>query len=259
MQSPPSTATLRTADRALQVLQQFRRRGETRTVTEIAAGLGLHRSTASRLVSTLHARGFLERASGEGLRLGPETVRLGAIAIAGSELLAVAQPIMDALAQETGEAVTLAVAAGAQVLTVAEADGKHFVSSRNWIGVETPAHCAADGKVLLAFEALSPPSEPCARLTAATITDGLSLQRELAQVRRRGFATARGELEQGLNGVAVPIWSAGGCVAALCISGPEYRLHGAFERDLAPRCANAAGELQRRLVRELDRAPRMTA
>jgi DNA-binding IclR family transcriptional regulator len=55
----PASATLQTADRALQVLQQFRMPGETLTVGELAARLGVHRSTASRLVSTIEARGFL--------------------------------------------------------------------------------------------------------------------------------------------------------------------------------------------------------
>jgi DNA-binding IclR family transcriptional regulator len=244
---PMPAATLRTADRALQILQQFRRPGQAWTVSAIAEQLGLHRSTASRLISTLLARGFLERAGGEGLRLGPEAIRLGTIAIAGSELMAVAAPVIEALAQHTGEAVTLAVASGGQVLTVAEAPGRHFVSSRDWIGVATPAHCTADGKVLLAYGALAPVTGQPQPLTPATIVDATALEQELAVVRRRGWATAHGELELGLYGVAAPVHSGERCVAALCISGPEYRFSGTFEDRLAPRCLEAAGQLRRRL------------
>ena len=64
--------TLQTADRALQVLQQFHAPADALSVTEIADRLGVHRSTASRLVSTLRARGFLERTVGDLVRLGPE-------------------------------------------------------------------------------------------------------------------------------------------------------------------------------------------
>src|SRR5919198_2565732 len=95
---------LQTADRALQVLQQFRAPGETLTVGELAARLGVHRSTASRLVSTIEARGFLERAAGERVRLGPEAARLGRIAVAGRDLLTIAKPIMDRLPRGTGGA-----------------------------------------------------------------------------------------------------------------------------------------------------------
>lgn len=247
MQPGPSTL-LRTADRALQVLQQFRRTGDELTVSEIAQRIGVHRSTASRLVATLQARGFLERSEADDrLRLGPETVRLGAIAPSGSELVARAAPVLAALAEQTGEAVTLAVASAGQVLTVAESDGKHFVSSRDWIGVQTAAHCTADGKVLLAFGALNPETVVLEPMTPATITDPATLAGELQTARRRGFATSHGELEHGLHGLAAPVSDGERCVAALCVSGPEYRISARLESELAPAVVTAAGELERRL------------
>ena len=257
--SQQTSATLQTADRALQVLQQFRTPGETLTVGELAARLGVHRSTASRLVSTIVARGFLERTPGERVRLGPEATRLGGVAVAGRDLLTVAKPIMDRLAAETGEAVTLAVPAGREVLTVAESDGAHFVSSGSWVGVRTPMHCVADGKVLLAFEATMPSGGALARMTRRTITDPEVLAAELGAVRRRGFAVARGELEEGLNGVAVPVWNRGSCIAALCVSGPQYRLRGSFERAVAPACLRAAAELEHALGGDPRPAPELRA
>jgi DNA-binding IclR family transcriptional regulator len=241
-------ATLQTADRALQVLQQFRAQAEGLTVTEIASRLGLHRSTASRLVSTMEARGFLERdAVGSLLRLGPEVARIGRIALAGRELVTVARPVLDGLAAETGETATLAVPMDAQVMTVAQADGSYFVSSGNWVGVRTPMHCAADGKVLLAFDGAQANLDGLSKPTKRTIVDPKLLARELEAVRRRGFAVAEGELEEGLVGVAVPVFEAGSCIAALCVSGPEYRLNGKAARRLAPRCVARAQQLERSL------------
>ena len=73
------SATLRTVDRALQVLQQFRAPADALTVTEIADRLGIHRTTASRLVSTLAARGFLERtATATSCGSGPRSPGSGA-------------------------------------------------------------------------------------------------------------------------------------------------------------------------------------
>ena len=242
------SARLQTADRALQVLQQFRTQADGLRVSEIAARLGLHRSTASRLVSTLEARGFLERdATGGLLRLGPEAARIGRVAVAGRELVTVAGPVLNGLAAETGETVTLAVPTDGQVATVAQADGSYFVSSGNWVGVRTPLHCAADGKVLLAFDGARLGRTGLARRTKRTIVDLKVLTRELASVRRRGFAVAEGELEEGLVGVAVPVWEAGSCIAALCVSGPEYRLDGKTARGLAPKCLASAKELERLL------------
>jgi DNA-binding IclR family transcriptional regulator len=248
MQPPrQSLSKLQTADRALQVLQQFQRAGEALTVSELADRLDVHRSTASRLVSTLRARGFLERAPGEAVRLGLETVRIGRIALAGRKLVVIAQPVMDRLAQETGEAVTLAMPAGEQVLTVAESGGSYFVSSGHWAGVKTPAHCAADGKVLLAFGAITPPTGELAALTSRTITDPGALAAELAAVRARGYAVAHGELEDGLTGLAAPVRDGTECAAALCISGPGYRMNRRSESSDARACLAAAEEIEQLL------------
>jgi DNA-binding IclR family transcriptional regulator len=112
---------------------------------------------------------------------------------------------MDRLAEQTGEAVTLAMPAGGQVLTVAESG-----SSR-------------------------------------TITDPGMLETELAAVRSRGYAVARGELEDGLDGLAVPVSDGTSCAAALCISGPDYRMNRRSETSDARACREAAGEIEQRL------------
>ena len=68
-----------------------------------------------------------------------------------------------------------------------------------------------------------------------------ALARELAEVRRRGWASAVGECEDGLNGVAAPIRDGDGrCVGALSVSGPAYRLPEEQLPDLAARCVEAA-------------------
>lgn len=232
--------TLQTADRALQVLQQFHAPADALSVSEIADRLGIHRSTASRLVATLRARGFLE-AVGDVVRLGPEVARLGTLA--GRELAVIAQPLMERLAARTGETVTLGVVAAGETLTVAQAGGRHVVSAGNWIGLRTPVHCTADGKVLLAFGALMPPRGALERRTEHTIVDPGALERELREARARGYAIAEGELEPGLVGVAAPVHQDGACVAALCISGPEYRLDRAVAHELAAGCMEHADVL----------------
>jgi DNA-binding IclR family transcriptional regulator len=143
--------------------------------------------------------------------------------------------------------VTLAVPMDGQVMTVAQADGSYFVSSGRWVGVRTPMHCAADGKVLLAFDGAHVNLAGLRKRTKRTIVDPKVLGRELEAVRRRGFAVAEGELEEGLVGVAVPVLEAGSCIAALCVSGPEYRLDGKAARRLAPKCISRAEELERSL------------
>ena len=121
------------------------------------------------------------------------------------------------------------------------------MSSGKWVGLRTPVHCTADGKVLLAFGAATPLRAGLERRTERTIVDPAALERELGEVRARGFAVSEGEFEPGLVGVAAPVRQDGACVAALCISGPQYRLDRAVAEGLAPACVEHAGELERTL------------
>jgi IclR family acetate operon transcriptional repressor len=241
-------STLQTADRALRVLQEVGSPNQAHTVGRVADRLGIHRSTVSRLVGTLESRGFLERSGpGELLRLGPELARLGRVALADRELASVARPVMDRLAERTRETVTLAVPAGEEVHSILQSDGKHFVASGKWAGVRTASHCCSDGKVLLAFGALELPPGRLRRFARNTIVDRRALERELELVRRRRFAVCVSELEEGLVGLAVPVRDGGACIAALCISGPAYRLDRGAVETFAPACLAEAGELEKRL------------
>jgi DNA-binding IclR family transcriptional regulator len=228
--------TLETVERALRMLQLFDRPGQEMTVSAMAAALGMHRSSASRFAATLADRGFLERsAAGEAFRLGPEIGRLGMLSIADRDLVTDAQPVMQRLAEQTGETVVLSVLDQDKALDIAQADGSYLVGTRKWRGRHAPLHCSSDGKVFLAF---------------ATATADLDeqLRTELEQVRHQGWAASLGELEEGLHGVAVPVRDhLGRCVAALSVSGPDYRLPKERLEEVAAVVAEAAAEISTRL------------
>jgi IclR family acetate operon transcriptional repressor len=159
----------------------------------------------------------------------------------------VAAPAMDRLAAQTGETVTLAVPAGAEALTVAQSDGRHFVASGNWIGLHLPPHCCSDGQVLLAFGALPRPTARLQRFTARTVTGRRALEQALERVRRDGYAAVHSEFEDGLAGVSVPVRVDGACVAALCVSGPIYRLEGATASSAVRASRRAAAVIEQAL------------
>lgn len=236
--------TLETVDRALQLLLAFDGDGEPElTVAAMATRLGIHRSSASRLAATLADRGFLERAPGsEAFRLGPALARLARLALGGRGLVAAAREAMEGLAETTGEAVVLSVLEGGAAADVAQVDGRHLVGTRHWVGRRSPLHASSDGKVLLAFAHAAPGQARA--LTPRTITAAGALREEVAAVRERGWATVEGELEEGLNGVAVPVHDGSGrCVAALSVSGPAYRLPAGTLTELAPRLQRAAAAI----------------
>jgi DNA-binding IclR family transcriptional regulator len=129
---------------------------------------------------------------------------------------------------------------GADVLNVAEVPSTYILScSGGWIGRRTTPHAVANGKVLLAYGALPRPGA-LDRYTAQTITSFGALDAELATVRRDGYAKAVAELEEGLVAIAAPVFDpAGTCVAALSISGPEFRMLPATLDALGRLCASA--------------------
>jgi DNA-binding IclR family transcriptional regulator len=232
-------ATYQSAERVLALLKTFDDSRVELGVAEIARALGVHKSTASRLAAALERAGFLAR-SGRRYRLGVEVIRLGSLALRSFDLVATMQPAMEKLSAHTGETVNLAVPDGEYVLNVAEVPSTYILSaSGGWTGRRTRPHAVANGKVLLAYGALAPPRS-LERYTPATITDPRQLAGQLAGVRRDGYATAVAELEEGLVAVAAPVFDpAGVCVAALSISGPQYRMAPGMLGRLGRLCASA--------------------
>jgi DNA-binding IclR family transcriptional regulator len=237
-------------ERALQILLSFDVDDGARSLGEISTLLGVHKSTASRLTATLRRAGFLERTHADGrFRLGGEVARLGLIALAGRGLIQVARQPMNDVATATGETVTLAVPDGNGLTTIAEVDSRFVVGPRSWIGRSAPLHACSDGKVLLAFGGAQLPQGKLAALTSHTLTTRAALERELAEIRTRGWARALGELEDGLHGVAAPVRDASGaCRAALSVSGPSYRMSPEKLSTVATACVEAASRIGAQLA-----------
>ena len=247
---------LQTVDRALRLLLLFQEVGQEYRVGEFAVMLGVDKSIASRLAATLAQRGFLERVPGsEAFRLGPEVGRLGMLALGSSHnLVELARGPMERLAEETGETVNLAVLEEHKAINIAQVDGPHLVGVGDWTGWKTEPHATANGKVLLAstessFENL-PLETPLKAFTERTITNLKELRSELERIKSEGWASTLGELEEGFNGVAVPVFDASGrCLAALSVSGPVYRMPPERLPEIARLCRTTVEEIGGRLGR----------
>jgi DNA-binding IclR family transcriptional regulator len=228
------------ADKVLQILALFDNDVSVLTVGELADRLGVHKSSASRLTSTLVERGFLIRHNRR-LRLGPELSRLGLLALDSTTLVGIARKPMEWLADKTGETVHLAVLEHNDALNIAHVDGRAIVATSNFLGRRTKLHCAGSGKTLLAFSDKAQILEPLEAVTERTITDPRALQAELKQVKLRGYAVNLCELEKGLHTVAVPVFDpAHRCLAALSVDGPSYRIPPDRCPELAVLCKQAA-------------------
>lgn len=181
------------------------------SVTAAARELGVARSTAHRVLSTLEARGFATRdLSGRGYTAGPELVRLGRPAGYGPDSRARLRPVLDDALARTGETITAVALVGDEVIITDGRESPHQVRVMLDIGRAHPAHATSAGKVLLSqlsteqIHALYP-HERLPEVTPRTITSRAALIDELAAVRDHGYAVSRGESVWGMHAVAVPL------------------------------------------------------
>jgi DNA-binding IclR family transcriptional regulator len=227
-----AVSPVQSVDRALTVLEILARSDEV-GVTEIAAELGVHKSTAFRLVSALESRGMVEQVTERGkYRLGYGVLRLAGLASARLDVIRLSRPFAERLASHLGETVNLTVLWRHEALYVDQVTSTNSaLQMHNWVGQHIPVHCSSNGKALISWlpratqlEMVGPTP---ARFTARTITDFDELSKQFAKIRERGWADAVEELEEGLAAVAAPIWDRNGTVcAALSLSGPAFRLNG---------------------------------
>jgi DNA-binding IclR family transcriptional regulator len=243
---------IQSVDRAAAILEILARDGEA-GVTEVARELGVHKSTASRLLAALDRRELVTQDAVRGrFRLGAGIVRLAGAAARGLDLVQESRPVCRALALQVGETVNIAILSGRDALYLDQVAGPAALSPHNWAGQRIPLHATSDGKVLLAYlpadEVAGHLDPPLRRFTDHTITTVAALADVLAEARRRGYATAVGELEEGLTAVAAPIRNAEGrVIASVSASGPGFRIRAERVDALAGAVRRAAGDISRRL------------
>ncbi|MFB9321845.1 IclR family transcriptional regulator [Cryptosporangium minutisporangium] len=248
-----SSGGVQSVDRAITVLEILARRGDA-GVSEVAAELSVHKSTAFRLLETLEDRGMVEQTADRGkYRLGFGVVRLAGAVSARLDVVAQGRQACERLAAEVGETVNLAVLREHYAVNVDQVRGRATVTTHNWVGQLTPLHATSSGKVLLA--ALPAAGRRAAytagglpAYTPATPASAAALEDQLADVRERGYAVTVEEYEVGLNAVAAPVRGADGAVlAAISVSGPAYRCPVDRLHEIAPTVVVAGDEISRRL------------
>lgn len=245
-----TASPVQSVDRAISILETLALQGEM-GVTELAAALGVHKSTAFRLAAALEHRGLIEQTRERGrYRLGFGLLRLAGTTGAQMDLTQQSRPVCLRLADEVGETVNIAVLDGASAVNVDQVLGPSSITTHNWVGQRTPLHATSSGKVLLAHL----PADRLESLLAGglesytprTVTDPDALRRQLEQIRVEGYGYTVEELEPGLSAVAAPIRGQGGRVtAAVSASGPSFRLSEERIPAVAESVRRAAAEISR--------------
>jgi DNA-binding IclR family transcriptional regulator len=196
------------------------------TLRQIVAELDYPKSSAFNLLQTLISRGYAVREEPERYRLN-EACRSGPGWTSGkdAQLIAVAQPILQKLRDDTGETAFLGVPApGRRAKTIAKSVSRQTIRYDSDLSGSFPSYCSAVGRIFLAQ--LEPrlvdeylASERLVRHTPQTVVDRGELRRILAEVRERGYAISDQEVEIGGSGLAAPVHDASGkIIAALNIA-----------------------------------------
>lgn len=254
---------VQSVDRALSILEILEREGWM-GVTTLARELGIHKSTAFRLLATLEQRGIVEQhVETQKYRLGFALVRLASAVRAGLDLTRSARPVCEWLSEQTGETVNIAVLEGGEVVNIDQVNLSSSVVSVDWLGRRTGLHSTATGKVFLAHlpdrlreEVLAGNLGP---VTSRTITDPDVLRGQLTAIREQGWSATDEELEIGLSAVAAPIHGADGAVlATVCVSGPRFRLTPQRLPEVGHLAGEAAQQISRRLGFKAEDAPELS-
>jgi len=206
--------------KGLRILSLFDEKRPSWRVSDLAAAAGLPMPTVYRAVMTLAAEGYLDHLPNGDYRPGVRTLTLGTAALRSLDLVAIATPKLQQLAQRTGETVNLAVLSGDRVLYLVRLRNSDLVTANIQVGSTLPAVHTSIGKLLLGYldeadlrarvtdASFAANSGPNAKLSLAELLD------ELRAVREQGWAMQDEELAYGLRSVAAPIISPDGRVLA---------------------------------------------
>ena len=212
------------------ILETLAASPEGMTLTELIDATGLPRGTLHRLIGSLREVGYIAPRNGRKVYgLGPRLLRLLQLGAPPASVAALAQPMLQELAERFGETAYLAKLTGTHVASAAmvlpDTGGQTFVQP----GRIMPVHASSSGKAIFAFQpeaflekVLDAPRE---RYTASTVTDEAAVRADLARVRRQGYAICINELDPGIASYACPVRLEGvGVIYAVGLVGLEERV-----------------------------------
>jgi DNA-binding IclR family transcriptional regulator len=249
-----SSYRIQVLDRALAALAALAESSSDCSLAELCPALGLHKSTAHRLMMVLEQHRLVVKNPDTGrYKLGLRLYELGSRAIDGLDLRGRARPYLDRLQDRFGETVFFCILDEGQVFYMEKVESQRSVRTACTVGSRAPAYCTAVGKAMLSE---LPEAEVNAivrrsglkAITSNTITTAAQLKAELKTIRSRGYAIDDEEKEEGLRCVGAPVRAHSRKLsAAMSISGPAFRMTKERVPEVAEALMQAASELSAEL------------
>ena len=240
--------------RGLEVLRTFNRTGRKMTLSQVASETGNTRAGARRILLTLIHEGYAV-ADGKLFDLTPQVLELGHSVLSSKGVWEIAKPFIDNLATETQERVSAAILDKFDVVYVSGAQYHRVISVGISVGARFPAHCTANGRVLLAAQPDEQWSDMLSRIkltkmTNKTVVDKKEFGKILKRVRDQGWSFVNQELEIGLMSIAAPVkTSSGTLVGAINIGVPTLRISPEkMVSDILPKLLKTATDISKALM-----------
>lgn len=224
--SASKTQSVPALERTLTILEILAKSRRGLTISDIVRNLHLPKSTTHTLLLTLERRGYLHRNEQTHRYLfGFKLFSLAKTALSGNEFREQASPMLRSLMDSCGLTIHMAILEQSDIVLIDKVEPPGLIKLATWIGKRMDPHCTGVGKALIAYlpdEKLNilVTEHGLPRHNEDTIVSVSKLKRQLAEVRRLGYALDDEEDEIGLRCVGCPIFdSTGAAVAAISASG----------------------------------------
>ncbi len=247
---------LKILDLLIEVEGDVVRRVRGLSVQQAANELGVHKSTASRLLATLVSSGYAvpNDGSSRGFRLGPSVQIHQALSLDERRLRELARPVLDDLVKATGECAHVAVVAGQTALVIDDVETDQALRVVGGRGRRVPLHCTSAGKCLMAFGLAGIPEILPAR-TSRTFTNREILRLHLDEIVKLGYALDNEENDPGVRCISAPVFnSAGDAIGCIGIDGPSVRVTENMIEEMARQVVQAANHLSMNIGHATNRA-----
>ncbi len=218
---------------------------------DLSASVDLHKSTVHRLLSTLLIKGYVTKDDDTGkYRLTMKLFEISGRVVDKLNVLSVARPYLNQLAELTGESVHLAVRDGTMILYIYKEDSSSLsIRMGSYVGLRNPMYCTGLGKAILSCLPIEEVKEiwnstEIKPFTEKTITNINELEEELSLIRKRGYAIDDEEHEAGLRCIATPIKDfSNNPIAAISVSSTVSRLNNPRIQELSLKLINVANKI----------------
>ncbi|OIN94258.1 MAG: IclR family transcriptional regulator [Comamonadaceae bacterium CG1_02_60_18] len=246
----PATPTVQVIERMFTLIDILAAREDAMSLKEISEKAGLHASTTHRILNDLATGRFVDRPQSGTYRLGMRLLELGNLVKNRLNVRDAAVAPMHELHRMTQQPINLSMRQGDEIVYIerafSERSGMQVIRA---IGGRAPLHLTSVGKLFLASDDPHKIRAYAARTglsghTKNSLTQLPALERELARVKREGYANDNEELELGVRCMAAGIYDdQGRLVAGLSVSAPAGRM----DETWLPRLKSTAEEISHRL------------